>query len=213
MGGARCTGLREGDGPGEGAVTLELLVGLRDAGVVALDLDHHGVERGAGEIDAVGALAFHHALVGLGDRAAAAAEDRDVTVAALLQLVGDLLEEDDVPAVVGGEADDVDVLLDGGADDGGGRLVVAEVDDLEAVAGQLDVDGRNRAVVSVTHRHRGEDAERRGWAWGRGSGHGGNTRKGGMPPGAMTERRRQRARRRFQPFGVANDTCATGSRD
>jgi hypothetical protein len=56
-------------------------------------------------------------------------------------LLDDLLEKDDVAAVVGTQADDVDVLLDRGAGDGRGGLVITEVDDLDAVAGEFDVDG------------------------------------------------------------------------
>ena len=95
------------------------------------------MKRSAGEEDAVGALAFHHAFVGRRDRAAAAAEDGDIATALFLQLVDDLLEENEVAAVVGREAQDIDILLNGGADDGRGGLVVAEVDDLAALAGEL----------------------------------------------------------------------------
>ena len=64
--------------------------------------------------------------------------------------------------------------------------MVAEVDDLDAVARQLDVDGGDSAVVAVAHRHGREDAQGGGRAGGLGGSHG--ERKGTNPAGAMVER-------------------------
>ena len=171
--------LNQRDGAGEGAITLEFRVGLRRPGIITLDDGHDVLERRTREKDAVGALAPHDPLIGLGDGATTTAEDGDVAVAAVPELVGDLLEEDDVAAVVGRESDDIDVLLDGGPRDGRDRLVVAEVDDLDAMAGELDVDRGDGTVMAVADRHGREDAQGDarspggvgGAAWVEGNGH------------------------------------------
>ena len=68
------------------------------------------------------------------DDAAATADDLDVTGAALAQRLDEVLEVLDVPALVGADRDALHVLLDRGVDDLLDRAVVAQVDDLGALA-------------------------------------------------------------------------------
>ena len=95
------------------------------------------------------------------DDAATAAEDFDMGGAALVEQIHHVLEELDVAALVGRDADALGVLLDGGVDDFLDRAVVAEVDDLRSLRledSAHDVDGR---VVAVEERGGGDEANLR----------------------------------------------------
>ena len=94
--------------------------------------------------------------LGRDDHASPATEDLDVFPATLAQQIEHVLEEFEVPALVGRDRDAVDVLLQRGGDDILDRTVVAEMDHL--AAGRLedathDVD---RRVVTV-EQARGRD--------------------------------------------------------
>ena len=83
------------------------------------------------------------------DGAAATAEYADVLSATLAQQVDHVLEELDVPTLIGGNGDGVGVFLDGCAHDVQHAAVVAEVDDFRALRldqAAHDVDGGVMAV-------------------------------------------------------------------
>ncbi len=91
------------------------------------------------------------------DHPAAAAEHLDVGRPRLAQQVEHVFEEFDVPALIGGHRDAVDVLLHGGGDDFLDRAVVAEINHLDAVRLQQpahDVDG---GVMPVEQAGRGNE--------------------------------------------------------
>src|SRR5882724_7475272 len=120
----------------------------------------HFVQRGSGEENLIHALTLHRLGVGMRDRSAAAAENFNVVGTLFAQLFHYVGKKFDVSAVVTGNADRTHVLLDGGARDVANRPVIAEIDDFNAVPDELEIDCVDRAVVSVTDRHGGEDANR-----------------------------------------------------
>lgn len=83
------------------------------------------------------------------------------------QAGGNLGEEFEVAAVIRTQADGAHVLLQGGAHDVPRRPVVAEVNDLDALADELQVDGVDGAVVPVADGDGGQEAK-----GGRGGTHG-----------------------------------------
>jgi len=93
------------------------------------------------------------------DDAAAAAEDLDVRAAALAQQVEHVLEELDVPTLVGRDGDAVRVFLQRAADDLVDRPVVAQVDDFAARRLEDAPHDVDRRVVAVEQARRGDEAD------------------------------------------------------
>ena len=160
--------LRAGDGPGDRvAVSGQHRFGIcwgevPQVVVASLDdlIDHPretetltvlGREDGDPGLPQPGDLLRH-------DHAATTAEDLDVIGTLLAQRLDEVLEELDVPALVGAHCHALDVLLQGCGDDLADRAVVPEVDDLRALRLQdapHDVDAR---VVPVEQRGRRDEA-------------------------------------------------------
>ncbi len=92
------------------------------------------------------------------DHAAAAAEHLDVGAAALAQQVQHVLEELEVPALVGRDRDAVRVLGQRAVDDLLDRAVVPEVDHLAAARLQDPPHDVDRRVVPVEQRRRRDEA-------------------------------------------------------
>ncbi len=112
-------------------------------------------------VDALDAVVLQFLDLVQRDGAAAAAEHADVLGAALAQQVDHVLEELDVPALVGRNGDGVGVFLDGRAHDVQHAAVVAQVNDFRALRLDQpahDVDG---GVVAVEQRGGGDEAQRR----------------------------------------------------
>ena len=97
--------------------------------------------------------------------------DEDVFGMLLAEQRGDARDDDVVRAGEDGEADAVDVFLNGGGDDHLGRLAQAGVDDLHAGVAQGAGDDLRSAVVAVEAGLGYEDAD-----W-RGAGHGQSIRR------------------------------------
>ncbi len=96
--------------------------------------------------------------LGRNNDAAPAPENLDLTAAAFPEQIDHVLEELQMPPLIGGHGDALDVFLQGGVDDFLHRAVVSQMDDLGA--GRLhdpshDVDGR---VMAVKKRGRGNEA-------------------------------------------------------
>ena len=163
-------GLGGGEGAGDrGAVAGEHGRGRRgrhlpQVGVAGADdlVDHAGEAEalavlGAEDRDPGGAQALD--LVG-DDDPAATADDLDVAGAGLAQQLDEVLEVLDVAALVGGDGDALDVLLDRGVDDLADAAVVAEVDHLGALALHDPPHDVDRRVVAVEQARGGDDADR-----------------------------------------------------
>ncbi len=95
------------------------------------------------------------------DRAAAAAEDFDVTPATFAQKIDNLCEKFDVTTIVARDTDRAHIFLDRGTDDIADRPMVAEINDFDSVANELKIDCVDGAVVSVTNWDSGQDSNRR----------------------------------------------------
>ena len=108
---------------------------------------------------------MHDALIVVRDRPAAAAKHLDVIRAALLQLLHHFGEKLDVPAVVTGDTDRRDILLDRRAHDVLHVTMKPEIHDLDAVPDELEIDRVDRAVVTIANRNGGENADRGGHEW------------------------------------------------
>ena len=67
-----------------------------------------------------------------------------------------------MPAIVTGNADGAHVLLDGRAHNVADRAMVTEINDFNPVPNELQVDRIDRAVVSITNWHSGQDSYWRG---------------------------------------------------
>ena len=118
----------------------------------------HLSQRSAGEKNLIHAFAFHQLRVVVCDRAAATAEDSDVARALALQLPNDFGEKIDVSAVVTGNADGRDILLNRRAHNVADITMKAEINDLDAVPDKFEIDRIDRAVVPVANRDGGKDA-------------------------------------------------------
>ena len=94
------------------------------------------------------------------DRAAAAAENRDVARALFLQLPNDFGKKINVSAVVTGNADGRDIFLDRRAHNIADITMKAEIHDLDAVPDKFEIDRIDRAVVSIANRDGGKNANR-----------------------------------------------------
>ena len=77
-----------------------------------------------------------------------------------LQLPNDFGKKIDVPAVVTGNADGRDILLDRRADDIADIAMKPEINDLDPVPDEFEIDRVDRAVVPVADRDSGENADR-----------------------------------------------------
>ena len=138
------------------------LVGDVEVGLLHDLVDHplqahvHAVFR---RVDAGDAVRVQFPDLGRHDDAAAAAEDLDVRAAVRLQQVDHVLEELDVAALVTGDGDALDVLLQRRVDDLLHRAVVAEVDDLRAGRLQDAAHDVDRCIVAVEQRSGGNEAD------------------------------------------------------
>ena len=112
---------------------------------------------GAEDRDPGGAQALD---LGRDDDPAAAPDDLDVAGAGLAQQLDEVLEVLDVAALVGGDGDALDVLLDRGVDDLADAAVVAEVDHLGALALHDPPHDVDRRVVAVEQGRGADDADR-----------------------------------------------------
>ena len=112
-----------------------------------------------GRVDARDAVVLQLLDLGRHDNAAAAAEHLDVLAAAAAQQIEHVLEELDVPALVGGDGDALHVLLERSADDLLDRAVVPEVDHLGARGLQDAPHDVDRRVVAVEQARRGDEAD------------------------------------------------------
>ena len=121
---------------------------------------HHFLERRAGEENLVHPAALHDPLIVPGDRSPAAAENLNLVRPVPLQLPDDFGKKFHVPAVVTGDANGAHIFLDGRAHDVPYVAVIAEINDLDPVADELEIDGVNGAVVPVANGDSGEDADR-----------------------------------------------------
>src|SRR5215471_10286261 len=117
-----------------------------------MDKFHHVVERSAGEENFVHAFPAHQLCVVMRDRSPAPAENFDVVRAFLAEKIDNLGEKLDMAAVVTGNADRAHVFLDSGANNIANRPMIAEIDDFNPVANELEVDRIDRAVVPVADR-------------------------------------------------------------
>ena len=125
----------------------------------AVGLQHEAdnrLEGRAGEEDFVGALAPHAARIGLRNRAPASSKQADVAAAAAVHVFAHIAEELDVAAVVGGDADGRDALLNRSPRNVAGGAMEAEIHHLDAVVNELDVQGVDGAVVAITDGNSGE---------------------------------------------------------
>src|SRR5215471_12120203 len=120
-----------------------------------MDKFHHVFERSAGEEDFVHAFLAHQLRVVMRDRSAAAAKNLDIVGPFLAEKIDNLGEELNVAAVVTGNADRTDVLLNRSANNIADRPVITEIDDLDPVADELEIDRVDRAVVPVANRDGG----------------------------------------------------------
>src|SRR2546423_1811253 len=123
---------------------------------------HHVGQCRAGEKNLIHAALLHDALIVVGDRAAAAAENADVIGAPLFQLLHGFGEELDVTAVVTRYPHGGDVLLDRRADDVADVAMETEIDHLDSMPDELEIDRINGAIVPVADRDSSQDANRRG---------------------------------------------------
>src|SRR5258706_14049959 len=98
-------------------------------------------ERRTREEDAVDAASVHDFRIAVSDCAASAAKNSDVTGPRFLQALDNLREEFDVATVIAREPDGAHVFLNCGADDVARAAMVAEIDDLNAVADEFEIDG------------------------------------------------------------------------
>ena len=120
----------------------------------------HFVEGGSGKENLLHALALHRLRIGVGDRAAAAAENLDIVRALFAQLFHYVGEKLDVPPIVTRDADRAHVLLNGGAHDVADRSMISKINDLDPVADKLEIDRVDGAVVSITNRNGGQNTNR-----------------------------------------------------
>jgi hypothetical protein len=104
-------------------------------------------------------VALHCLRVGGGDGAATTAENADVIGVAFPEQIDHFGKELDMSTVVAGKSDGAHILLDRRPHNIAGRTMVTEVDDLDAVADELQVDGVDGAVVAIADRHRGQQTD------------------------------------------------------
>ena len=112
-----------------------------------------------GRVDAGDAVVPQFADLLGHDDPAAAAEDPNIPRATLTQQVDHVLEELDVPALIGADGDTLHVLLDRGRDHLLDRAVVAQVNDLGARGLKDAADDVDRGVVAVEQARRGHEAD------------------------------------------------------
>ena len=105
------------------------------------------VHRGAGLEDAGNADLFEAVDILIGDDAAD--EDEHVVHFVLLEQIHDARDDGVVRTGKNGKADDLDIFLQGGADDHFGGLAEAGIDDLHAGIAQGASDHLGAAVVAV----------------------------------------------------------------
>src|SRR6516162_9933427 len=115
-------------------------------------------KRRAREEDFINSVPLEQPGIRLGDRAAAAAEHTNIAGARLTQLLQHFAEELYMPTVIRGDADRLHVLLDGGPDNIAYGTMITQVNDFDAMAGELQVDGNDRAVMAIANRHDRKDA-------------------------------------------------------
>src|SRR5205807_1490812 len=115
-------------------------------------LRHLG-QRSAGKENLVHASALHDALIVMRDRSAAAPENFDVVGAVFFQLPDDFSEEVDVSAVIAGNSNRAHIFLNGSAHDIFYIAMKTEINDLDAMADKLEVDGVDRAIVPIANRN------------------------------------------------------------
>ena len=124
--------------------------------VVFSNIIGHFDQRGSGEENLVRALVLHEAGIVERDRPPTAAEDHDVADTATPQLPDDFGKEIDMPAVVARDPDGSDVFLDGGAHNVARITMKAEINDLDAMADELEVDCIDGTVVAIANWYRCE---------------------------------------------------------
>ena len=130
-------------------------------GMVPLpDKIRHVGERSAGEENLIDAPLLHDALIIVRDSTATAAENFNAVSTALLQLPNDFGKELDVTAIITGDADCSDILLNSRADNIPRVTMEAQVDDFDSVPDKFQVNGVNGAVVAIADRDGGENANR-----------------------------------------------------
>ncbi len=142
---------------GRQAVRRDVEVGLLDE-IVDHSLQTH-VHAIFGGIDAADTISVQFPDLGRHDDPATTTKDLDLAAAIGLQQVQHVFEEFDVPALVGGDRDALDILLKSGIDDFLYRTVVSEVDHLGA--GGLDYAAHDvdRRIVAVEQRGRGNETQ------------------------------------------------------
>src|SRR5438132_1373607 len=146
--------------PGKREIAVRIRSVLVPFSVMVLYVIDHLGKRSAGEKNLIDASAFHFAGVIVRDRAAAAAENGDISGAFFAQLPNNLGEKFDVSAVVTRDADGGDIFLNGSAHDVADVTVKAKIDYLDAMADEFEVNGVDGAVVSVANRDGGQDTNR-----------------------------------------------------
>src|SRR5437764_4188542 len=100
----------------------------------------HLAQRRAGEKDLIHAIALHYAHIVVRDRAAAAAEDRNVVCTFCSELPNNFRKKFDVTAIITRDTDGSDILLNSGANDIADITVETEVYDFNAVANEFEID-------------------------------------------------------------------------
>src|SRR5437868_6412914 len=97
----------------------------------------------------------------MGDGATATTEDLYIVCAFFPQKIHNGRKKFDVSAVVTRDANRPHILLDGGADDVGYRAVITEINHFNAMADEFQVDGIDRAIVTITNGDGGENSNGR----------------------------------------------------
>ncbi len=172
--GSRCLGRDRGDSPFDGSAHL----GEEGAGLyVFADEGNGGLEGCAGAEDGGDAVLFEVRDVFFGD--GSAQDQEDVFGVLGYEQVVDAGEDGVVGSGEDGEADAVDVLLDGGGDDHLGSLAEAGVDDLHASVAEGAGDDLCTTVVAVEAGLGYKDAD------GCGMGHRSESILGGLTPALL----------------------------
>ena len=130
------------------------------AAIAFLNKSNHLIERGPREKNPIHSATLHDDGVRFRNGASSAAEYSYMLRVFLPKKREDLGKEFHVSAIVARDPNCSHVLLDGGARDVPGRSVIAEIDYLDPVTDEFHVNCEDRAVVSVTNRHRCQNPDR-----------------------------------------------------
>src|SRR5437763_6777372 len=120
--------------------------------IVSMYKFHHLIERCAGKKNLIHSFASQDCNVAVCDCSSAAAENLNVVGAFLAQEIDNGSEKFDVSAVITGNANSANVLLNCRANDVSDRPMITKVNHFDAMPNEFQVDRVDGTIVSVTNR-------------------------------------------------------------